>query len=63
MHLFLPEADCEIFQQSGKQDFFRHTLKSCLVCMKVQAHIRPTSLEPPLEHNKDKIPVMNQGLL
>ena len=28
--------------------------------MKVQAH---SSLEPPLEHNRDQLPLMNQGLL
>ena len=38
----------ETFQQSGKQDSFRHILK--LVCMKVQAH---SCLEPPLEYNQD----------
>ena len=31
-----------------------------LVCMNVQAH---NSLEPPLEHNQDQTPLMNQGLL
>ena len=28
--------------------------------MKVQAH---SPLEPPLEHNQDQMPLMNQGLL
>ena len=31
-----------------------------LVCMKAQAH---SFLEPPLEHNQDQRPLMNQGLL
>ena len=31
-----------------------------LVWMKVQAH---NFLEPPLEHNQDQMPLINQGLL
>ena len=31
-----------------------------LVCMKVQAN---SSLDPPLEHNQENMPLMNQGLL
>ena len=31
-----------------------------LVCMKIQVD---SSLEPPLEYNQDRMPLMNQGLL
>ena len=48
------------FQQSGKQDPFRHSLKVQLACMKVQAH---SSLEPPLEYDQDQMPLMNQDSL
>ena len=50
----------ETFQQSGKQDLFRHLLKVQLAGKKVQAH---SSLEPPLEYNQDKMLLKNQGSL
>ena len=50
----------ETFQQSGKQDSFRHITKSWLVCMKLQGHC---SLEPLLEYNQDQTLLINQGLL
>ena len=40
----------ETFQHSGKQGSFRHILKNSDSMMKVQAH---SSLEPPLEYNKN----------
>ena len=50
----------ETFQQSGKQDSFNTYSRVWLVGMKVQAR---SSLEPPLEYNKYKTLLMNQGLL
>ena len=49
----------ETFQQSGKEDSFKHILRVQQVYMKDQAH---SSLEPQLEYNQDQMPRMNHGV-
>ena len=57
----------EALQQSGKQDSFRHLLKSSASMYEStgsQVFKEPESLaEPPLEYNQDWMPLMNQGSL
>ena len=43
-------------QRSGKQDSFRHILKSL-----ASMHETQSSLEPPLEYNQDQTPLTNQS--
>ena len=43
-------------QRSGKQDSFRHILKSLASMYETQS-----SLEPPLEYNQDQTPLTNQS--
>ena len=48
----------ESFQQSGKQDFFRHIMKTS-ACM----YESLDSLEPPQKHNQDQACLTNKGWL
>ena len=49
----------ETLQQSGKQDSFRHYLKS--LASMYESSDSQASLEPPLEYNQDQTSLMNQG--
>ena len=44
--------------KSGKQNSFRHILKTSASIRKVQTH---SSLEPSLDYNQDQMHLMNQG--